>query len=76
MQGVLRGSSTGRYPHPAHTVLCQGSRDYSLHHLLSCSRLGLDVLGLPGAETGLSWVWGEFRMGLFWVQDKSWIGLS
>lgn len=86
MQGVLRGSFSGRYPHPArtlpapclhHTVLCWGTQGSSLHHLLSCSGLGLGVLGLPGLGMGLSWIWvgpGWGCPGSGWAQDGAVLG--
>ena len=83
----LAGTPTLPAPCPHRTALCRGSRGSSLHHLLSCSGLGLGVLGLPGMGTGLSWIrdgsWDGsvldldgFRMGLSWVQGKSGMGLS
>lgn len=72
----LAGTPTLTAPCPQsclHRVtLCRGSQGSSLCHLLSCSGLGLSVLGLPGAGTGLSWIWVDSG----WVYPGFWISLG
>uniref|UniRef100_A0A8B9NF13 Protein AMBP n=1 Tax=Accipiter nisus TaxID=211598 RepID=A0A8B9NF13_9AVES len=76
----LAGTPTLPTPCLHRTGLGWGSQGSSLHHLLSCSGLGL---GLPGMGTGLSWIWDVSvlgldgsRMGLSWVWDTPGMSLS
>ena len=72
VQGVLRGSYAGRYPHPARTLSAP-------HHTALC-RVAACTISCPTP----GWVWvgwvclalGQGCPGSGWVQDRSVLGLG